>query len=157
MESDACVLKKAQRRLSKMYVKGKEKQSNRYYRQKHKVTVLHEKVRRQRAYYLHKQSRDLDMKAMCQSLRFGKNVSDNGWRMFVTMLTYKAEMSGKHVIKADRMFPSSQICHVRGYLNPETKDLKVREWDCPECGALHDRDHNAAVNWKTKALRSTLL
>ena len=133
-------------------MKGREKQSNRYYRQKHKVALLHEKVRHQRADWLHKESRnlidrydyigieDLDMKGMSQSLHFGKSVSDNGWGMFVYMLSYKAEMAGKHVIKADKMFPSSQMCHECGCLNPETKDLKVREWDCPVCGALLHKD-----------------
>ena len=162
-------LKKAQRKLSKKYVKGREKQSNRYYRQKHRVAVLHEKVRHQRADWLHKESRklvnaydyigieDLDMKAMGQSLHFGKSVSDNGWGMFVGMLMYKAEEAGKHVIKADRMFPSSQMCHVCGQLNPGTKDLRIREWDCPACGAHHDRDHNAAINLKKEALRTALL
>ena len=162
-------LRKEQKKLSKKYVKGREKQSNRYYRQKHKVALLHEKVRHQRADWLHKESRklvdaydyigieDLDMKAMSQSLHFGKSVSDNGWGMFVNMLIYKAEGAGKHVIKADRMFPSSQMCHVCGGLNPETKDLKIREWDCPVCGTHHDRDHNAAINLKTEALRTALL
>ena len=150
-------LKKAQKKLSKMYVKGKERQSNRYYKQKHRVAVLHEKVRHQRADRLHKKSgelvnqydyigiEDLDMKGMSQALHFGKSVSDNGWGMFTSMLTYKAEMSGKHVIKAGRMFPSSQMCHVCGELNPKTKDLKVREWDCPACGAHHDWDHKRST------------
>jgi len=66
-------------------------------------------------------------------------------------------MAGKHVIKADKMFPSSQMCHVYGCLNPETKDLKIRAWDCPVCGAHHDREHNAALNLKTEALRVALL
>ena len=162
-------LKKAQRKLSKMYVKGKEKQSNRYYKQKHRVAILHEKVRHQRADWLHKESRDLvnrydyigiedlDMKAISQSLHFGKSVSDNGWGMFTYMLSYKAQMAGKHVIKADRRFPSSQMCHVCGYRNPLTKNLAVREWDCPVCKSHHDRDHNAAINLKTEALRIALL
>ena len=162
-------LKKAQQKLSRMYVKGKKKQSNRYDRQKHRVAILHEKIRHQRADFLHKESRklvdaydcigmeDLDMKGMSQSLHFGKSISDNGWGMFTYMLSYKAQMAGKHVIKADRTFPSSQICHVCGYRNPLTKNLTVREWDCPACGAHHDRDHNAAINLKTEALRIALL
>ena len=162
-------LKKAQRKLSRMFVKGKEKQSNRYYRQKQKVALLHERVRHQRSDWLHKESRnlieqydyigieDLDMKTMSQTLKFGKSVSDNGWGMFISMLTYKAEMAGKHVIKVDKMFPSSQKCHVCGELNPETKDLSIREWDCPVCGTRHDRDHNSAMNLKTEALRIALL
>ena len=86
-------------------MKGKEKQSNRYYKQKHRVAVLHEKIRHQRADFLHKESRklvdaydcigmeDLVMKGMSQSLHFGKSVSDNGWGMFVNMLFYKAEIT----------------------------------------------------------------
>ena len=77
--------------------------------------------------------------------------------MFVNMLVYKAEIAGKHVIKADKMFPSSQKCHVCGNLNPVTKDLRIREWDCPVCGAHHNRDHNAAMNLKTEAQRIALL
>ncbi|MBP1529323.1 MAG: transposase, partial [Erysipelotrichaceae bacterium] len=162
-------LKKAQQKLSRMYVKGKKKQSNRYDRQKHRVAILHEKIRHQRADFLHKESRklvdaydcigieDLDMKGMSQSLRFGKSISDNGWGMFTYMLSYKAQMAGKYVIKADRSFPSSQICHVCGYRNPLTKNLTVREWDCPVCKSHHDRDHNAAINLKTEALRIALL
>ena len=162
-------LKKAQQKLSRMYVKGKRKQSNRYDRQKHRVAILHEKIRHQRADFLHKESRklvdaydyigieDLDMKAMSQSMHFGKSISDNGWGMFVYMLSYKAHRAGKHVIKADRTFPSSQICHVCGYRNPLTKNLVVRKWDCPVCGSHHDRDHNAAINLKTEALRIALL
>ena len=162
-------LKKAQRKLSKMYVKGKDRQSNRYYKQKHRVAVLHEKVRHQRADWLHKRSKelvdqydyigieDLNMRALSQTLNFGKRVSDNGWGMFVNMLVYKAERAGKHVIKVDRHFPSSQMCHVCGTLNPETKDLRIREWNCPVCGSHHDRDENAAMNLKTEALRIALL
>jgi putative transposase len=161
-------LKKAQRKLSKMYVKGKERQSNRYYKQKHRVAVLHEKVRHQRVDWLHKKSRklvdmydyigieDLDMKGMSQALCFGKSVSDNGWGMFVNMLMYKAEEEGKHVVKADRQFPSSQMCHVCGELNPETKDLKIREWICPVCGTHHQRDWNAAINLRDEALHKEL-
>ena len=100
---------------------------------------------------------DLDMKGMSRVLHFGKSVSENGWGMFVNMLVYKAETAGKHVIKADKMFPSSQKCHVCGNLNPVTKDLRIREWDCPVCGAHHNRDHNAAMNLKTEAQRIALL
>lgn len=162
-------LHKAQRKLSRMYVMGVEKQSNRYYKQKKRVSLLHEKVRQQRLDWLHKESRylvnqydyigieDLDMKGMSQSLHFGKSVSDNGWGMFVRMLEYKAQIGGKHVIKVDKLFPSSQKCHVCGVLNPKTKDLSIRKWVCPVCGSEHNRDHNAAINLKKEAQRLALM
>ena len=135
----------------------------------HKVALLHEKVRHQRADWLHKESRhlindydfigieDLNMKDMSQTLHFGKSVSDNGWGMFKNMLIYKAEMAGKQIIQVDKLFPSSQMCSQCGYINKDTKDLSIREWTCPKCGTHHNRDHNAAKNLKTEALRIALL
>ena len=132
------------------------------------MAVLHEKVRHQREDFLHKKSReliglydyigieDLDMRAMSRGLNLGKSVYDCGWGMFVNMLEYKADLYGKHVIKADRMFPSSKMCHVCGMTNPAVKDLRIRKWQCPVCGTYHDRDINAAVNLKKEALRIAL-
>ncbi|MCB6829427.1 transposase, partial [Megamonas funiformis] len=59
---------------------------------------------------------------------------------------------GSIVQKIDRYYPSSQICHVCGTKNPETKNLAVREWICAKCKTSHDRDRNAAINiWKVGA------
>ncbi len=59
---------------------------------------------------------------------FGKSVADNGWNMFTNMLEYKLAWQGKQLIKIDKWYPSSQLCHVCGYQNHETKDLSVMEW-----------------------------
>ena len=146
-------LKREQRKLSKMQKGSKNRDKQRI-----KVAKLHEKVANQRKDFLHKQSRqitnaydcvcveDLDMKAMSQSLNFGKSVSDNGWGMFVTFLKYKLEEQGKKLVKVDKFFASSQTCSICGYVNKETKNLSIRAWDCPECGTHHDRDLNAAIN-----------
>ena len=83
----------------------------------------------------------------------GKATMDNGYGMFLGMLEYKLEERGKQLIKVDRFYPSSQICSECGYRNPEVKNLSVREWDCPVCGAHHDRDHNAAKNIKDEGVR----
>ena len=96
---------------------------------------------------------DFDIKAMAQSLNFGKSVSDNGWGMFVTFLQYKLAYMDKQLVKVDKFFASSQVCNVCGYKNPETKNLRVREWDCPKCGTHHDRDINAAINIKNESRR----
>ena len=130
-----------------------------------KVAKLHEKVSNQRKDFLHKQSRqitnaydcvcieDLDMKAMSRSLKFGKSVSDNGWGMFTTFLKYKLEEQGKKLVRVDRFFASSQTCSVCGYKNAKTKNLAIREWDCPQCGTHHDRDINAAINIRNEGMR----
>ena len=153
-------LAREQRKLSLM-----QKGSNNRNKQRVKVAKLHEKVASQRKDFLHKQSRqianvydcvcieDLDMKAMSQSLRFGKSVSDNGWGMFTTFLAYKLEEMGKQLVKVDKFFASSQTCSVGGYKNSETKNLAVRAWDCPECGTHHDRDVNAAINIRNEGMR----
>lgn len=157
-------LAKEQRKLSLM-----QKGSNNRNKQRIKVAKLHEKVANQRKDFLHKQSRqitnvydcvcieDLDMKAMSQSLHFGKSVSDNGWGMFTTFLGYKLEEIGKQLVKVDKFFASSQTCSVCGYKNPETKDLSVRAWDCPNCGTQHDRDINAAKNIRNEGMRLVIV
>ena len=156
-------LAREQRKLSKM-----QKGSNNRNKQRLKVAKLHEKAANQRKDFLHKQSRqianaydcvcieDLDMQAMSQSLRFGKSVADNGWSMFTTYLKYKLEDMGKQLIKVDRFYASSQTCSVCGYKNPETKNLSIRAWDCPECGTHHDRDVNAAINIRNEGMRLVL-
>ena len=153
-------LKREQRKLSLMQKGSKNRDKQRI-----KVAKLHEKVANQRKDFLHKQSRqitnaydcvcieNLDMKAMSQSLHFGKSVSDNGWGMFTEFLRYKLEEAGKMLVKVDRFFASSQICSCCGYKNPATKDLSVREWICPECGTHHDRDVNAAINIRNEGMR----
>jgi len=146
-------LAKAQRKLSLCQKGSKNRQ-----KQRKKVALLHEKVANQRKDFLHKWSKkladnydavcieDLNMQGMSQSLNFGKSVSDNGWGMFTTFLQYKLEEHGKQLIMIDKFYPSSQICHVCGYKNEETKNLLVRDWTCPNCHEHHDRDINAAIN-----------
>ena len=156
-------LKREQRKLSLMQ-KGSKNRS----KQRIKVANLHEKVANQRKDFLHKQSRqianaydcvcieNLDMKAMSQSLNFGKSIADDGWGMFVTFLKYKLEETGKRLVKVNKFFASSQICNVCGYKNTATKNLSIRAWNCPECGAHHDRDINAAINIRNEGMRLVL-
>ena len=77
---------------------------------------------------------------------FGKKVGEYGFGIFLQKLQYLAHKHGKEVRFVDRFFPSSQLCHECGYRNKSVKDLKIREWTCPKCGAHHDRDLNAAIN-----------
>ena len=74
-------------------------------------------------------------------------MNDTSWATFVSRLQTKGEDYNCQVIKADRYFPSSQLCSKCGF---QYKDLKLseREWTCPECRAHHIRDVNAAINLK---------
>ena len=71
---------------------------------------------------------------------------------FKTILKYKAEWYGREVIEVSRWFPSSKLCGACGYRNKELT-LKDREWVCPECGVVHDRDLNAAMNIRNEGIR----
>lgn len=75
-----------------------------------------------------------------------KKREDTSW------LSEADSMALQELLKVDTFYPSSQTCSLCGYQNPLTKDLKVREWDCPACGTHHDRDVNAAKNILRKAL-----
>lgn len=153
-------LRREQRKLSLMRKGSKNRDKQRI-----KVAKMHEKVANQRKDFLHKQSRqianaydcvcieNLDMKAMAQSLNFGKSVSDNGWGMFTTFLQYKLTDIGKRLVRVDKFFASSQICSCCGYKNTATKNFSIRAWDCPECGTHHDRDVNAAINIRDEGMR----
>ena len=84
--------------------------------------------------------------------KLARSISDVSWGEFFRQLSYKAILYGCDLIKVPTFYPSSQTCSQCGSKNPLTKDLKVRSWKCPKCGALHDRDENAAKNILAKAL-----
>lgn len=160
-------LKKEQRKLrNKVGSQKGEAKSHGYLKQLQKVRNLHEHIVNQRLDYLQKEStrlanqydviliEDLDMKAIAnKGFGNGKATLDNGWGMFTTMLDYKMAERGKHLQKIDRWFPSSQTCNVCGCVNEDMKNLNIRKWTCPHCGAEHDRDVNAALNIKCEGLR----
>ena len=87
---------------------------------------------------------DLNVKAM-QRL-YGRKIGDLAFSEFAEILKYEASKFGTEIIEVNRYFASSQICHCCGEKNAEVKDLSIREWRCPKCGAKHNRDRNAAIN-----------
>ena len=99
---------------------------------------------------------DLNLKGMMKFSRNAKNYGDASWGNFVNKLLWKSSLNENNcqVIKADRFFASSQICHCCGFKNPITKNLAIRGWICPECGAEHIRDVNAAINLKENAIKT---
>lgn len=94
----------------------------------------------------------LNIKGMKRNSRLSLSLHDAAWGNFIRMLEYKARWYGRTLIKVPTFYPSSQTCHTCGYKNSKIKDLSVREWICPKCGAHHDRDSNAADNILAKAL-----
>ena len=92
---------------------------------------------------------DLNMDGMKRL--WGRKVSDLAFAEFVEILEHIASRSGSTVVKIDRWAPSSKKCHVCGYKNSELK-LEDREWVCPQCNTLLDRDINAAINIRTMGL-----
>lgn len=82
-----------------------------------------------------------------------RSISSVSWGKFIRMLEYKSILYDKKVIKIDRYYPSSQICSVCNYKNEEVRNISIREWICPQCGAHHDRDINAAKNILNEGLK----
>ena len=81
-----------------------------------------------------------------------RNILRNGWSVFAEKLTYKAQWYGRTFVQIDRFYPSSRLCHSCGH-KYDGLLLSEREWVCENCGVLHDRDVNAALNILDEALR----
>ena len=159
-------LAKAQRRLSRMQGSKKhEDKSANYIKQLRKVNKIHRHIANQRLDNLHKISTEianqydvvcvesLNMKSMSnKGFGNGKATLDNGYGMFLFMLEYKLSDRDKYLVKVDRWFPSSQICHCCGVLHPEMKNLQIRKITC-DCGLTISRDQNAAINILNEGLR----
>lgn len=151
-------LARAQRRHAKKQKGGKNRGKAR-----HKVARIHARIADRRRDFLHKLTtgliRDnqvvcvesLQVKNMMQNHCLAKAIADVGWGELIRQLQYKAAWYGRAVVAIDKFYPSSKRCHACGHIL-DSLDLDVRQWTCPECGTVHDRDTNAALNIQAAGL-----
>jgi putative transposase len=149
-----------QRQLSK-----KKKGSGKRLKQRKKVAAVHETIKNKRLDNTHKTTHliisenqtviieDLNVKDMIKNHCLAKAIADASWYELTRQLEYKAQWNGRDLIKTDRWFPSSKTCNVCNFIN-QNLQLKDREWTCPQCGTVLDRDLNASKNILKQGLRT---
>ena len=96
---------------------------------------------------------NLDVESMKKNHYIAKCLTENPISEIIRILNYKATWNNKKLIEVDRYYPSSQLCNVCNYKNKKVKDLSIRTWECPQCGLIHDRDLNAAINVMCEGLK----
>lgn len=161
LKSNIKRLKFLQRRASKKK-KGSTNQNKEY----KKIALCHEKIMNQRIDFLHKLStaitkqydticvENLSIKNMVKNHNLSQSINDASWGEFVRQLKYKAEWNGKNILELPKFEASTKPCSNCGVLNQKLT-LGDREWQCPECKAVHDRDINAAINIKKYFFKKT--
>ena len=152
------------RRLSRSLSRKQKGSSN---QAKAKLAKLHARIAATRSDALHKLTsdltrrfhtigiEDLNVRGMVKNRHLARSIADIGFFELRRQLEYKAAMRGGQALVVDRFFPSSKTCSGCGH-KLEALPLAVREWTCPVCGSIHDRDVNAAINLKNMAVSSTV-
>jgi len=155
LQQKAARLKRYQRQVSR-----KQKGSNNRNKARVKLARVHRDVRNTRADWLHKLSNEIvntndivcvenlktkDLLMRKQQKSLNRQISDQGWGMFLNMLRYKCEHRGKTFTQIGQYEPTSKTCSACGH-KVLKMELSIRDWKCPQCGAEHDRDVNAALN-----------
>ena len=145
-------LKRLQRQISKKIVGSKNREKARL-----RFAKLNEKIRNKKLNFLRDVTNhlidenqvivmeDLNVKGMVRNHKLAESISEVNWGEFRRILAYKAAWHGRQLVFTDRFYPSSKRCNHCGYIYKELT-LKDRQWVCPECGSLIDRDYNAALN-----------
>ena len=151
-KSEESRLKRLQRQISKKVVGSKNREKARL-----RFSKLNEKIRNRKLNFLHDVTNhlidenqvivmeDLNVKGMVRNHKLAESISEVNWGEFRRILTYKAAWHGRQLVFIDRFYPSSKRCNHCGYIYKELT-LKDRQWVCPKCDSLIDRDYNAALN-----------
>ena len=151
-------LKRLNRELAR-----RKRTSKRRERTRLRLARQHDRVANQRKDWLHKITtylvrnydvialEDLNVRGMVKNHNLAKAITNVSFGEFNRQIEYKAQMYGKQIYRVDRFFPSSKTCSNCGCVQ-EKMPLYVREWTCPDCGAHHDRDINAATNLLRQAM-----
>ncbi len=147
----------------------KQKGSTGRAKQKRKVAIVHERIANRRYDFIQKETaklaikshvttfavEDLNIKGMVKNRKLSRAIQDVSWGTFLSVLNYKCRWNGKNLIRIGRFQPGSKVCNGCGY-KAESMPLSVREWECPSCHTLADRDINAAMNIRDFALADSL-
>lgn len=141
--------------LSKSLSRKKKGSRNRF-KAKMSLVRFHRRIANQRMNHLHHVSKaitdknhavivheDLAVLNMMKNHRLARHIADASWGEFIRQVTYKQAWKGGETVKVGRFFPSSKTCSECWYVI-SSLPLSIREWTCPRCGAIHDRDINAA-------------
>ena len=153
------------KRLHRKVSRKKIRSSNRH-KSRHRLAKKYQQIKNQKKDWIHKITRkltdshdaiileDLNVQGM-QKFNSGLSKSitlDFSWYQFISTLKYKTAWAGKHFIRVDRFFPSSQLCSACGQ-KTNALTLDMREWECPSCHTHHHRDENASKNLKKEGMR----
>ena len=158
-KSESKKLIRIQKQLSR-----KKNNSNNRNKARIKLAKLYKRITDKKQYYLHQVSNylidenqvicmeDLNVSGMLKNHKLASSIQEMSFYEFKRMLEYKANWYGRKLIFVDRFYPSSKTCNHCGYVNKKLK-LSDRQWVCPDCGEIIERDYNAALNIRDEGIR----
>ena len=158
-KSESKKLIRLQKQLSR-----KQNGSNNRNKARIKLAKAYKRITDKKQYYLHQVSNylidenqvicmeDLNVSGMLRNHKLAGSIQEMSFYEFKRMLDYKANWYGRKLVFVDRFYPSSKICNHCGYINKKLK-LSDRQWVCPDCGEIIERDYNAALNIRDEGIR----